>query len=488
MVTVEEPTVPDGRTQGAVTRRLRLPASFESAGRARLLLRGLAEAVGQDGWLDTGELACTELITNAVLHAHTSIEVVARATAEELVVEVRDRSPVLPVPRSYDSYATTGRGMALVAAMVSEYGIRDAGPDGKTAWFLVRAGRDRGDQDEADLLATWDDANAEDAWEVTTLTSAPPRPGPGVPSERRPRPDATEASTGPGRWVQLQRLPPTLWLAAREHHDAILRELALYLAQEEVAGVDLTSTDLARSCISGAVLGAVEQIRRERGVGPALPAGHPTPLPWLPEPLDLDLFVPAATARCFTAMQDTLDVAERLAASAELLARPGLPEVVAVRDWACEQVIAQHAGSPAKPWPGTDHERFTADVAAALDVSDWDLDAVRLSEVAVVAADDANRIVEVSLPLARLVGWDAKQLVGRRIVTLIPPRLREAHVAGFTRHLTTGTSHILGVPLTLPLLHSDGSEILCRVVIEAVPAHRGRRYLAHITPGDAKEP
>ena len=282
--------------------------------------------------------------------------------------------------------------------------------------------------------------------------------------------------------MQLRRLPPTLWLAAREHHDAIVRELALYTAEHDVPGVDLTATDLARSCISAAVADAIEQAGRDGTTGPVPPPGHPSPVPRVPEPFDLDLFVPAATSRCFGSMQDTLDIAERLATSNELLVRPGLPEIVAVRDWACEQVIAQHRGAPAQPWPGTDHERFTADVAAALDVSDWDLEPVRLSDGAVVAADDSNRIVAVSGPLAELVGWDADRLVGRRIVTLIPPRLREAHVAGFTRQLTTGESHILGVPLLLPVLRSDGSETLCTVVIDGVPTRRGRRYLAHVEP------
>jgi hypothetical protein len=46
----------------------------------------------------------------------------------------------------------------------------------------------------------------------------------------------------------------------------------------------------------------------------------------------------------FAVLQDVLDEAERLAASGLLLARPGLPEVVALRDWAAESVIAQLTG------------------------------------------------------------------------------------------------------------------------------------------------
>jgi PAS domain S-box-containing protein len=40
----------------------------------------------------------------------------------------------------------------------------------------------------------------------------------------------------------------------------------------------------------------------------------------------------------------------------------------------------------------------------------------------VIAADDANRIVAVSRPLARLLGWRPEDLAGRRVVTVVPPR------------------------------------------------------------------
>jgi small neutral amino acid transporter SnatA (MarC family) len=75
-----------------------------------------------------------------------------------------------------------------------------------------------------------------------------------------------------------------------------------------------------------------------------------------------------------------------------------------------------------------------------------------------------------------------ENLVGRRVVTLIPLRLREAHVAGFTRHLTTGESHVLGVPLILPVLRADGTEIMCHFLIERAPQLSKRSvYVAWIS-------
>jgi hypothetical protein len=78
---------------------------------------------------------------------------------------------------------------------------------------------------------------------------------------------------------------------------------------------------------------------------------------------------------------------------------------------------------------------------------------------------------------------DVDDLVGRRVVALIPPELREAHVAGFTRHLTTGEAHVLGVPLRLPVLRADGTRLDCDFLIEQTPATTGRAvYIAWIQP------
>ena len=441
-----------------------LAADPASAGAARTVLRQVLRGTDAERWLEPAELACTELVSNAVLHAHTEVTLEVELSPGELRVQVSDRSPVLPLQRSYDTQATTGRGMTLVAAVTSEHGVSDAGPSGKTVWFVLRG--DPAEQSEQDLLDAWDDA----AWD--DLDTDTPPAGAASPF----------ADDRPGRTVDLLALPPTLWLAAREHHDALLRELALYVTEHAVPSVDLAGTDRARGTLSGAVWAAVEQAQRDGTARPALPVGHPSPLPWVPAHLDLQLFVPAGSASAYSAMQDTLDAAERLAVAGLLLARPGLPEIIAVRDWACEQVVAQHAGVPAAPWRGTAQERFTTAVHARADLAgEWDDAPVREADRGVVAADDANRIIAVSRSLAELVGWDPGELVGRRVVTLIPPHLREGHVAGFSRSLTSGEAHLLGVPLVLPVLHADGAELACRFLIEQVPGGHGRVvYLAWV--------
>jgi PAS domain S-box-containing protein len=373
-------------------------------------------------------------------------------------VEVRDRNPTLPTRRHYDPQATTGRGLALVAALTDRYGVDDAGTAGKTMWFTVGGEPDERSDDE--MLSAWDAAE----WEVDL-------------------PARAVDSGVPTREVRLVALPSALWLAARQHHDALLRELALFAAWHHDLAVDVVGTDRARFMLSGAVGVAVE--RQRRTASASGPQDDRAPQRWAPAPVDLTLAIPHDAGPDFAAMQDTLDVAEQLARAGQLLSRPGLAEVVAVRDWACDQVVAQLAGVQPSRWPGTDQERFADDVhARAGDTLEGvDLAAVRCSAKCVAAADDSNRIVAVSDPLARLVGHRAEELVGRRIVVLIPRRLREAHVAGFTRHLSTGEVHVIGTPVTVPVLHADGREITCRLLIErAAVAHGRSMYVASFEP------
>jgi PAS domain S-box-containing protein len=442
---------------------LRLPPRAESVREARRFLRSLLHAADRERWTDAAELALSEVVTNGVLHAHTELTVRLAVLDEVLRVEVSDGNPTLPVQRGGQSAeATTGRGLELVAALTLDCGVRPE-PTGKVVWFIV------GDEEpehpaEDELLAAWDDT----AWE------------PDGGWEPAPPPDQRQAV--------LLRMPTTLWLAAREHHQALLRELVLYAAEhEETAALlpDLALTDQARHLIWTALLAEIDRSRAEGTARRPVPHGHRTRLPDVPESVDLPLLVTPGLAAAFAALQDALDVGERLAVADRLLVRPGLPEIVAVRDWACEQVVAQLAGVPPAPWPGTDQSHFVELVhdRAEPDEPQWDSSVVTQSDRGVAAADDANRLLAVSAPLARATGWEPADLVGRRVVALIPPELREAHVAGFSRHLTTGEAQVLGVPLELPVLHRDGSSVRCTFLLERAVVGSGRPvYLAWIEP------
>lgn len=442
-----------------------LPPDPRAPRAARQLVRDTLLEAGRADFVDAAELAVSEVVTNATLHARTDIAVSIAIRDSQVRVEVRDLSTVLPRQRHYGEHATTGRGMALVASLSTSCGVTElpAG-GGKIVWFVLGAQAERSVDD---ILASFDD----DQWDL------PERADPsGVVTT--PSPLETPAR---GR-VELLGIPPTLWLATRRHHDAMLRELVLYTAGRDDTPVDFAGAERARHIFSNAVIAAVEDAHRDSAARRPLPPGHPSPLAGVLAPIDVRLDVPAEAGPAAFALQDALDTAERLAREGRLLTFPAQPEMVAVRDWLCEQVQSQLHGIPPRPWIGAADKRFESvmhprpaqwDSATTAAVSE-----VVESDRGVVASDEGNRILAISRPLAAALGWEVADLLGQRIVVLIPPALREAHIAGFSRHLSTGESHVLGVPLTLPVLHADGStEILCTFMVERVATAVGRRSL-----------
>jgi anti-sigma regulatory factor (Ser/Thr protein kinase) len=123
-----------------VAQVLLLPAETRSAAVARHALRDLLVACGRQELRDDAELALTELVTNAVMHAGTPVTVRLACSANGLRVEVTDDDVAgLPRRRVARPSATSGRGIALVAALADEHGV-DVGTRSKTAWFTL-AGR-----------------------------------------------------------------------------------------------------------------------------------------------------------------------------------------------------------------------------------------------------------------------------------------------------------------------------------------------------------
>ncbi|HEV2071179.1 MAG TPA: ATP-binding protein [Acidimicrobiales bacterium] len=79
-------------------------------------------------------LLVSELVTNVTLHARTDVQVVVRVVDATLRAEVRDWNSRVPQPCLPPEGATTGRGLQLVDAIASSWGVdRDA--DGKVVWF-----------------------------------------------------------------------------------------------------------------------------------------------------------------------------------------------------------------------------------------------------------------------------------------------------------------------------------------------------------------
>src|ERR1700712_1614306 len=128
------------------TARLELPATPAAASVARLFVRCLCEEWGVAAVADVAELLSSELVTNAVLHARSSIELEAARTSSALRVDVRDvgDGQVQPKPNPASSEAEGGRGLSIVASLAESWGV-DESEAGKSVWFTLAAPRESPD-------------------------------------------------------------------------------------------------------------------------------------------------------------------------------------------------------------------------------------------------------------------------------------------------------------------------------------------------------
>ena len=86
----------------------------------------------------TAQLLTSELVTNALQHGDGAIEMLMSVDPETLRVEVSDESPEPPQPMQASPGSTSGRGVMLVEALASSWGVTHHAGDGKAVWFALR--------------------------------------------------------------------------------------------------------------------------------------------------------------------------------------------------------------------------------------------------------------------------------------------------------------------------------------------------------------
>lgn len=110
----------------ALHERMDLSPDAASVRRARSFVRDQLTAWGCEPLARTAELLTSELATNVVRHAHTPYAVVVTRTLGGARVDVLDRSGDSPRLQFSDLGSSTGRGLAIVACMASEWGATPA--------------------------------------------------------------------------------------------------------------------------------------------------------------------------------------------------------------------------------------------------------------------------------------------------------------------------------------------------------------------------
>ncbi len=84
----------------------------------------------------------------------------------------------------------------------------------------------------------------------------------------------------------------------------------------------------------------------------------------------------------------------------------------------------------------------------------------------IITMDAEGRVVEVNHAAEEMFGYTAEEMVGRELAELIiPPHLREPHRRGVERYVATGEGRMVGHPVELPAMRSDGSEFPVEIAI-----------------------
>jgi anti-sigma regulatory factor (Ser/Thr protein kinase) len=297
-----------------------LPADGRAASLARRLVRSHLESWELEDVLDTAMLLTSEVVSNVIVHTVSApVLELARVDGDGVRVTVVDGSPVPPRLRWHSATAMTGRGVQLLEDLADDWGWTPVG-DGKAVWFVVRGSNDR-----------WEQAHPHPA--------APPEPEPAAapsPLGRYSAPTTTAELVT----VRLLGVPVRVLVAAREHHDGLMRELRL-LAMTDMSTLSTRLAELTRSLgVRFASAGARPDDDVERALARQLAT------------VDLVYRVPPGAADSAQRLDELMGEADDLCRSAQLITLPRSAVIARFGRWYVEEFVEQTAGAPARRWDG----------------------------------------------------------------------------------------------------------------------------------------
>lgn len=243
---------------------------------------------------DDAALVVTELVTNALLHGTAPVVLRVERMDGGVRFAVHDTNPRLPVRPRPSTDGLTGRGLALVAALATGWGIE---PDesGKTVW--AELGPHRSEPVEA--AAPVDPTAVLQAW-----------------------------ADDPALYtVRLGAVPTDLLLAAKKHIDDVVRELTL--ARSASPGARLPKSLI--TSVTETFASAREDIKRQALA--AAERGDPQ--------TELVLHQPESAAAAGEQYLSALEEADHYARAARLLTLEAPPAHRAFRRWYVQALVDQ---------------------------------------------------------------------------------------------------------------------------------------------------
>ena len=271
--------------------------------------------VGRPELIETAELAITELVTNAVLHAKPPMSMRVAGTFDHPRFEVADGSRVVPSvnPRMTDEdelLTTFGRGLGLVAMCALSWGV-DVRDDGKVVWF---------EPDE----------------QVAETPSDPIIDLPTDEAPRRPVKVPDDYAT-----VVFDEMPIRLIADFRRHFREVRRELRLLaLAHEADYPVAKSLTELFER---------VDEINLAMSGLEELDAAIAEGL----DRADIVFRMPPGSGDTMAQLLDLLELADEFCRTQRLLVLAATPQQFQLQRWFLGEFQRQGRGDPPLGWGGT---------------------------------------------------------------------------------------------------------------------------------------
>jgi anti-sigma regulatory factor (Ser/Thr protein kinase) len=337
----------------------KFPPLPRSAAEARKWVREHLNRIGRHDLVPAAEAGVSELVTNGILHAQTSIGLQLTRQRDRVVIEVYDGSPMVhqPVsdaaaPSTVDS--TIGRGLRIVRAYAREWGVSTS-THGKSIWFQPAPVIEGPDSPDA-VGANRNGSAAESTRPSTQADEDGVRP-PAMDldaaldalAEAFPEPEigggpgADRAGTGEQPMqVWLRGVPPFVVQHYRKRWLELVREMQLVALGEPSAQQQMAQRfcDAAQAVQSDLYL--IE--RSATQLAPVVSDDRTA--------VDAVFEVRPSMRNALVEIRDMARELEREWAGIQLLfVHPG-KQAVQLREWWLGEFIAQIDGAEPTPWPG----------------------------------------------------------------------------------------------------------------------------------------
>jgi anti-sigma regulatory factor (Ser/Thr protein kinase) len=355
---------------GWMQARTHFPPEPRSAAQARHWIRDNLNRMGRTDLVPSAEAGVSELVTNGILHAQTSIGLLLTRSNQRVVIEVYDGSPMVQQPAVDAAFhasteSTIGRGLRIVRAHAQEWGV-SAGSHGKAVWFQpsptptpLTNGNGKATAaaeppeppeehgDDTDAPFDLDGALDELAEAFPDLVSLEPEPGADEPDR---------ADAGDTVEVCLLGVPPLVVQHYRQRWLELVREMQLVALAEpsEQRGMARRFCDAAAAVHDN--LYVIERSTTDHA--PAVSDDGSV--------VDAALEVPVDMREAFVDIREMAREMERSWAGNELLfVHPG-PQAVQLREWWLGEFIGQIDGAEPTPWRGDMQVRDEAMLSTGL--------------------------------------------------------------------------------------------------------------------------